>query len=143
MPVAPCFFCAIGNADGVSSRLKLDRESAGGQTGSLPDHIFFGSPLSPWHFSVTVSFALAPVPLRAMKQPPPAAPSLSAIERPYCPKCLQWRMALVRITPAPPGRELRTFECSKCDRTHDVVVPTDPLRSDAVRWVSGALRPPE
>jgi hypothetical protein len=44
----------------VSSRLKLDQESGDGWTVSVSDYIFFGSPLSPWHFSVTVSFALAP-----------------------------------------------------------------------------------
>jgi len=52
-------------------------------------------------------------------------------------------MALVRITPVPPGQELRTFECSKCERTHEVVAAIDPLRSDAVRWTSGPLRPPK
>jgi len=52
-------------------------------------------------------------------------------------------MALVRITPAAPGQELRVFECSKCERVLEIVAATDPLRSDAVRWASGPLRPPK
>jgi hypothetical protein len=69
-------------------------------------------------------------------------PSLSAIERPRCPKCDN-RMMLARIMPGPKGYDLRNFECDKCDHVLTQTVASDPLHSDAVRWLSGELRPPK
>jgi hypothetical protein len=40
-------------------------------------------------------------------------PSLAAIQRPICPKCLT-RMSLARIVRGPKGFDRRTFECLKC-----------------------------
>jgi hypothetical protein len=52
-------------------------------------------------------------------------------------------MKLVRISPGPTGFELRTFDCSKCDHAEQIAIPLDdPMKSDAVGWFTGELRPP-
>jgi hypothetical protein len=65
-------------------------------------------------------------------------PSLTAIERPRCPKC-QTRMSLARIMPGPKGYDLRNFECAKCDHAVTVTIDTDPMKSKAAGWLSGEL----
>jgi hypothetical protein len=73
----------------------------------------------------------------------PTAPSLSSIECPRCPHC-QSRMALESIAPAPPGYDLRTFECARCDRISTRLVPSDPMKTgNALRWLSGELQRPD
>jgi hypothetical protein len=62
-------------------------------------------------------------------------------DRPMCPVC-KHRMGLARISPGKRGFEERTFECSTCGRTDKISVPVDPMRSDAVGWLAGELRPP-
>jgi hypothetical protein len=54
-------------------------------------------------------------------------------------------MTLVAISLAPPGYDLRAFECAKCDRTATKVVPTDLMKTgDVLRWLNGELgRPTE
>jgi hypothetical protein len=37
------------------------------------------------------------------------------------------------------GFEHRMFECSKCSQTEINVVASDPLKADAVGWLSGEL----
>ena len=60
-----------------------------------------------------------------------------SIECPRCPHC-QARMRLEGISPAPPGYDLRTFECAQCDRISTRLVPTDPMKTgDALRWLGG------
>jgi hypothetical protein len=71
----------------------------------------------------------------------PAAIPLLAIERLRCPKC-QTRMMLARISPGPTGFELRTFDCSKCDHVEQIVIASDPMKSEAVGWFVGELHPP-
>jgi hypothetical protein len=72
----------------------------------------------------------------------PTGSSPSAIECPRCPHC-QARMMLESISPAPPGYDLRTFECTKCDRISTKLVPSDPMRTgDALRWLRGDLKRP-
>jgi hypothetical protein len=51
-------------------------------------------------------------------------------------------MMLARISPEQQGRERRTFECPKCNRTETILVAADPLKSDAVGWLNGELKPP-
>lgn len=51
-------------------------------------------------------------------------------------------MALVRISPGQRGFEERTFECSTCERIERISVAVDPLKTDAVGWLAGELRPP-
>jgi hypothetical protein len=52
-------------------------------------------------------------------------------------------MTLESISPAPPGYDLRTFECAGCDRISTKLVPKDPMKTgDALRWLSGELKPP-
>ena len=46
------------------------------------------------------------------------------IHRPTCSKC-RAHMALARIMPARMGFDIRTFECSKCDHLHEVMVETN------------------
>jgi predicted nucleic acid-binding Zn ribbon protein len=70
-----------------------------------------------------------------------SGPSLAPIERPRCPKCHN-RMDLARIMAGPKGYDLRNFECDKCDCVTTVTVATDPMKSDAMRWLAGGLKPP-
>src|ERR1700693_446170 len=79
MPVAPCFFLRDRQGRPITSKLNWNQESVRGQTIISPDNIFSKSPLSPWHISVTASFALALVPLR--HETPPASRSLSERHR--------------------------------------------------------------
>lgn len=66
-----------------------------------------------------------------------------SIECPRCPHC-QARMRLEGISPAPPGYDLRTFECAQCDRISTRLVPTDPMKTgDALRWLGGGLKRPD
>ena len=62
-------------------------------------------------------------------------------ERPMCPVC-KHRMALARISPGQPGFEERTFECSTCERIETVSFVVDPMKTDAVGWLAGELKPP-
>jgi hypothetical protein len=41
----------------------------------------------------------------------------------------------------PSGFEVRTFECSTCGRTEQVSMSLDPLKTDAVSWLAGELKP--
>jgi hypothetical protein len=75
--------------------------------------------------------------------PLPASPALSSVECPRCPHC-QARMRLECIAPAPPGYDLRTFECAACDRISTRLVPSDPMKTgNAKRWLAGELKRPE
>jgi hypothetical protein len=71
-----------------------------------------------------------------------SGPSLTAIERPRCPKC-EHRMSLARIMPGPEGYDLRNFECDKCDHVITVTVATDPMKSEATGWLAGELKLPK
>jgi hypothetical protein len=62
-------------------------------------------------------------------------------ERPMCPTC-KHRMGLARVSPGERGFELRSFECSTCNRVEKLSVPVDPLKTDAVGWLAGELKPP-
>jgi hypothetical protein len=68
-------------------------------------------------------------------------PELLPIHRPRCPNC-QMRMATAAVAAGPEGRERRTFEC-RCGHSETRLVATDPLKSDAVGWTAGELRPPQ
>jgi len=74
-------------------------------------------------------------------QPVPS-PHVSGIERPSCPKCHQKRMLLSRLETKQSGYAYRTFECHKCGGVQTIVVSSDPMSSDALRWLAGELRPP-
>jgi hypothetical protein len=52
------------------------------------------------------------------------------------------RMATAAVAAGPEGRERRTFEC-RCGHSETRLVATDPLKSDAVGWTAGELRPPQ
>ena len=62
-------------------------------------------------------------------------------ERPMCPTC-KHRMGLARISPGERGFELRSFECSTCHRLEKISIAVDPLKTDALGWLAGELRPP-
>jgi hypothetical protein len=51
-------------------------------------------------------------------------------------------MGLSRTSPEQRGFEERTFECGTCRRTQSVAFPVDPMKTDAVGWLAGELRPP-
>ncbi len=65
----------------------------------------------------------------------------STNERPMCPVC-KHRMALARISPGERGFEERTFECATCGRTEKISLAVDPMKSDALGWLAGELKPP-
>jgi hypothetical protein len=67
--------------------------------------------------------------------------ALSPIEHPRCSRC-QTRMSLTAISLGPQGRDFRTFECAKCDRTETVIVD-DPMKSEKVGWLDSELKPPQ
>ncbi len=67
--------------------------------------------------------------------------SFDYVERPMCPTC-KHRMGLARISPAERGFELRIFECSTCGRTEKVTLAVDPMKTDALGWLAGELKPP-
>jgi hypothetical protein len=48
-------------------------------------------------------------------------------------------MITADVSPGPEGFEHRTFECLKCGHTESKVIACDPLKSDAVGWLSGEL----
>jgi len=52
-------------------------------------------------------------------------------------------MALARTTPGQRGFEERTFECSTCERIEVVSFGVDPMKTDAVGWLAGELKPPQ
>jgi hypothetical protein len=58
------------------------------------------------------------------------------------PSGVQAPLALARISPSERGFEVRTFECSTCERTEQVSVTVDPMKTDAVGWLASELRPP-
>jgi hypothetical protein len=62
-------------------------------------------------------------------------------DRPMCPACKR-RMPLGRIFPCERGFEVRTFECSICERTEQVSMSVNPMKTNAVGWLAGELRPP-
>jgi hypothetical protein len=52
-------------------------------------------------------------------------------------------MALARISAGVRGFEVRTFECSTCERTEQLSMAVDPMKTDAVGWLASELRPPQ
>ena len=68
-------------------------------------------------------------------------PELLPVHRPLCPKCHK-RMTTTAVSDGPEGFELRRFECLKCAVTETRTLASDPLKSDALRWLSGELRRP-
>src|SRR5882757_2463725 len=69
-------------------------------------------------------------------------PELLPVHRPLCPKC-QKRMRTTAVSDGPDGFEHRRFECLTCTVTEIRTLASDPLKSDAVRWLSGELRRPD
>jgi predicted nucleic acid-binding Zn ribbon protein len=71
-----------------------------------------------------------------------SGPSLGSIQRPPCPRCGQ-RMSLARIALGASAFNIRTFECVRCRHVHTATAETDPMLSDALRWLAGhELRSP-
>jgi hypothetical protein len=48
-------------------------------------------------------------------------------------------MAAINAEAGPEGFEQYTFECNRCGLRDVKIVASDPLKSDAVGWVSGEL----
>ena len=63
-------------------------------------------------------------------------PELLPVHRPLCPKC-QKRMTTTAVSDGPEGFERRRFECLKCTVTEIRTLASDPIKSDALRWLSG------
>jgi hypothetical protein len=51
-------------------------------------------------------------------------------------------MMLSRIRPGRLNFDARTFECVKCSHVEKVLVPSDPMQSDALGWLLGELKAP-
>jgi hypothetical protein len=68
-------------------------------------------------------------------------PELLPIQRPRCPQCTT-RMIVADVSPGPYGFEHRKLECKRCGHIEVEVVACDPLRSDAIGWLSGELGRP-
>jgi hypothetical protein len=51
-------------------------------------------------------------------------------------------MGLTQISPGKRDFEMRTFECSTCQRVEKISFPVDPLKTDAVGWLASELKPP-
>ena len=62
--------------------------------------------------------------------------------RPRCPQC-QARVAVQHVVPGRPGFEHWTLKCTKCGLIHEVQVSADPLKSEAMGWLDGDLKPPK
>ena len=94
---------------------------------------------------MTVRLVLAPTisSRAAMQRKIASYIPLSVIEHPRCPRCRGPRMMLARDSPRPAGYVLRIFECHVCNHIHQTVAATDPLKSDALRWLSSDLKPPD
>ena len=52
-------------------------------------------------------------------------------------------MAVQRVAEARADFEHWTLRCTRCGRIEQVQVNTDPLKSEAVGWTEGELRPPQ
>jgi hypothetical protein len=50
---------------------------------------------------------------------------------------------LARISPGKHGYEERTFECVTCQRVEKLSFAIDPVKTDAVGWRAGQLKPPQ
>jgi hypothetical protein len=61
--------------------------------------------------------------------------------RPHCPDC-EARMITSAVSDGPTGLEQRMFECAQCGHSETRTVVYDPLKSNAVGWIEGELRPP-
>jgi hypothetical protein len=48
-------------------------------------------------------------------------------------------MKATDVLPGPDGFERWTFECLKCGHTETNVIASDPLKSEAIGWLSGEL----
>jgi tRNA(Ile2) C34 agmatinyltransferase TiaS len=71
----------------------------------------------------------------------PKLPEVLPIRRPHCPQCHR-RMTPIDVSSGPDGFERRTFRCRTCDHTEVDILACDPLRSSAVGWTDGELKPP-
>jgi hypothetical protein len=58
--------------------------------------------------------------------------------RPRCPKCKN-RIVTVDVAAGPEGFERRSFECRRCGCKETKMIACDPMKSDAVGWLSGEL----
>jgi hypothetical protein len=64
-----------------------------------------------------------------------------SIPRPHCPNC-QSEMMPSRLLPSRAVLDLHTFECGECAHVEKVAVEVDPMKSYAIGWLLGELRPP-
>ena len=79
--------------------------------------------------------------VRTVYPDPPLGAVMHITERPLCPTC-KHRMGLARISSGERGFEERTFECRTCHLIEKVSFPVDPMKTDAVGWLAGELKPP-
>jgi tRNA(Ile2) C34 agmatinyltransferase TiaS len=62
--------------------------------------------------------------------------------RPRCPQC-RGRMEVQHVAPGRLGFEHWTLRCIKCGLIQDAQAQADPMKSEAVGWFNGELRPPK
>ena len=76
-----------------------------------------------------------------MSESPQSILTPRAVARPRCPQC-QAPVIVQRATAGRPGFEHWTLRCAKCGHIHEAQVQTDPMKSEAVGWLSGDLHAP-
>ncbi len=67
--------------------------------------------------------------------------STGKIEPRTCLMCAS-EMVAIRVTPARPGINARTFECLQCERVEKVLESADPIQSSVIGWLFGELKAP-
>jgi tRNA(Ile2) C34 agmatinyltransferase TiaS len=67
--------------------------------------------------------------------------SLTAIERPRCPRC-QARMPSISTETTRDLGAQWTFRCAKCNESRTIQIAADPMKSSSAGWLEGELRPP-
>ena len=64
-----------------------------------------------------------------------------AVARPRCPQC-QAPVVAQRGFSGRSGFEHWTLKCATCGQIHEARVQTDPMKSEAIGWLSGNLHAP-
>jgi hypothetical protein len=72
----------------------------------------------------------------------PSAIPLTAIDKLHCPEC-RARMELARVSAGPTGFEVRTFDCTRCDRVEKIAIALESRGTSAIGWFVGESAPPK
>ena len=76
-----------------------------------------------------------------MSESPLSTLTPRGVARPRCPRC-QSAVVVQRATSGRSGFEHWTLRCPSCGNIHQAQVQADPMRSEAIGWLSGDLHAP-